>query len=250
MYKFYKNKNFGLIIISSLKSKRLKNKVILKINSRYSLTEYLINKIKYFFKNTKIILATSKKKNDKKLIQIAKKKNINFFAGNLIDVLNRIYNASKEYKLTNILVCSGDNPLIDLEQMNKLIKFHLKENNDFSSYKNMPLGTYGWVLKVKSLKKIIKLKKIKNTEIWGNFFLENKSLKCKFLNYRTKKKFLFYKRLTIDTSKDLLLVRKILKIAKRKYPNLKDIEKILYRNPNLLKINNNIVQRVGPRNVY
>ena len=40
------------------------------------------------------------------------------------------------------------------------------------------------------------------------------------------------------------------KDAKRKYPNLKDIEKILYRNPNLLKINNNIVQRVGPRNVY
>ena len=32
--------------------------------------------------------------------------------------------------------------------------------------------------------------------------------------------------------------------------HLKDIEKILYRNPNLLKINNNIVQRVGPRNVY
>tara|TARA_A100001234_G_scaffold211917_1_gene212971 strand:+ start:1064 stop:1816 length:753 start_codon:yes stop_codon:yes gene_type:complete len=250
MYKFYKNKNFGLIIISSLKSKRLKNKAILKINSKNSLTEYLIDKMKFYFKNTKIILATSKRKKDKKLIQLAQKKEINFFAGNYIDVLNRIYNASKEYKLNNILVCSGDNPLIDLEKMKILIQFHLKKNNDFSSYKNMPLGSYGWVLKVKSLKKIIKQKKIRDTEIWGNFFLENKSLKCKFLNYKTKKKFLFYKRLTIDTSKDLLLVRKILKIAKKKYPNLNDIEKILYSNQNLLKINNNIIQRIGPKNVY
>ena len=48
MYKFYKNKNFGLIIISSLKSKRLKNKAILKINSKNSLTEYLIDKNEIF----------------------------------------------------------------------------------------------------------------------------------------------------------------------------------------------------------
>ena len=152
--------------------------------------------------------------------------------------------------MTNILVCSGDNPLIDLEKMDELIKFHYRKKNDFSSYKNMPLGTYGWVLSVKSIEKVIKLKKIKDTEIWGNFFLENKTLKCEFLNYQSEKKFLFDKRLTIDTSKDLQLVRKILRIAKLKYPNLKDIEKILYKNPNLLKINNNVIQRIGPKNVY
>ena len=53
----------GIIIISRLKSKRLRNKAILKINKKYNLTEYLIQKLKKNFK-FKIVLSTSRNKKD------------------------------------------------------------------------------------------------------------------------------------------------------------------------------------------
>lgn len=250
MNHFNENNSFGLILISRLKSKRLKNKAILKISKNLSMIEYLIDKAKFYFKKSKIILATSNNIKDNKLVEIAYKKKIYVYTGNPKDVLMRIYNASLKYNLKNVLICSGDNPLIDMKKMIKLIQFHYKNKNDYSSYKNMPLGTYGWVIKIAGLKKVIKLKKTDNTEIWGNFFLENKSVKCKSLEYKTLKKFSFYKRLTVDSGRDLLLVKKLLKISNKKYPNLSDIEKIIYKNDKLNKINMNIKQKAGPLNVY
>ena len=250
MKKFYHYRDFGIILISRLKSKRLKNKAILRLNKKNLTIEYLINKITKNFKNFPIILATSRNKNDQKLVDLAKKHKINYFCGDAIDVLERIYSTSKKYNLKNILVCSGDNPLIDLDRMKKLINFHYKNKNDFSTYYKMPLGTYGWVLKFDGLKKVINLKKTKKTEIWGNFFLENRFIKSKYLTYKTKKKYSFNKRLTIDTKEDLIFVKKILNCSKKKYPSLLDIEKILFKNKHLLEINSNIEQRCGPKNVY
>ena len=66
------------------------------------------------------------------------------------------------------MICSGDNPLIDIKIAKKMIKFHLENNSDYTNTVNLPLGSYGWIIKVQSIKKILK-KKRKDTEIWGDF---------------------------------------------------------------------------------
>lgn len=239
-----KNK-FGIILIVRLKSKRLKKKAILKITKKNTVIEYLITKIQKGFKNKKIILSTSNLKSDIPLVKIAHKTKINSFKAEAIDVLKRIYLTAKHYRLTTIYVCTGDNPLLDIKTALKMIKIHNKGNFDFTYSQNMSLGTYGWILKFKALEKVIKIKRTKNTEIWGNFFIKNKKFKCK--PYKQS----FYNpeefRLTIDEKDDLNLVRKILKLSKNKYPDLTEIIKIMKKNNKIANINSHIHQRKGPR---
>ena len=45
-------KNLGAVLVVRLKSKRLKNKAILKINKNESAIEYIIKKLKKFLKKS------------------------------------------------------------------------------------------------------------------------------------------------------------------------------------------------------
>lgn len=238
----------GIIIISRLKSKRLKNKAILKLNKKYNLTEYLIQKLKKNFKYN-IVLSTSRNKKDLKLVKIAKKNDIFYYAGEAVDVLKRIYNSSTIHKFKNVLICSGDNPLIDIKIAKKMIKFHLENKSDYTNTSNLPLGSYGWIIKVESLKKILEKKKRKDTEIWGDFFIKNRDIK--FKTYINSKKFEKYNlRLTIDERKDLNFVKKLLNKTKSIFPSFEEINKIIKLNPKLLLINKDVRQRKGPKSVY
>jgi spore coat polysaccharide biosynthesis protein SpsF len=242
--------NYGAIIIARLKSKRLKEKVLLKINKKNTLIEYIILKLKKLFSAKNIILATSHKKNDKKILIEAKKNKINYFQGEAVDVLKRIYLAASKNNFSDVFVCTADNPLFDLYSVKKMLNFHQKNKNDFTSANNMPLGAYGWVLKVSSIKKIISKKKKKDTEIWGNFFLQNKRMKCKKYNFPLNKKINHKIRLTVDTIEDLILVKNVLKLSKTQFPSLVEIDFIIKKNKYLLKINSMIKQKKAPRNVF
>ena len=176
------------------------------------------------------------------MIKIAKKKKINFYCGEPVDVLKRIFFSSIKFNFKNVFVCTGDNPLIDVNTTKKLVNFHILNKNDFTESEHLPIGSYGYCIKVSSLKKIISQKKTKNTEIWGGFFKKNKTFRCK------KKKFYKYSeyenlRLTLDYRQDYLLIKKILKISKYKYPSLDQIIKIWKKNKNIFKINKHMYQK-------
>jgi len=250
MLKMHKNLPCGAIIIVRLKSKRLENKALLKIDKKNSIIEYLIIKLKKIFEDKNIVLATSHKSKDKKLISIAKKKNINFFQGEAIDVLKRIYLSARKNNFTNVFISTADNPMIDIILAKKMIRYHIKYKKDFTSAYQMPLGTYGWVLKVSSIKKILLKKKRKDTEIWGDFFLKNKKMKCTEFMYKSKKKVPFKMRLTVDTKEDLKLVKFILKISSKKFPNLNQIEDIMLKNEQIFRTNLKIKQKAKPKKIY
>ena len=249
MLKLKKEIKCGAIIVARLKSKRLKNKALLKIDKKNSIIEYIIIKIKKFFENNRIILATSHKKSDIILSLIAKKHNISSFQGEAIDVLKRIYLASKNKYFANVFIVTGDNPMFDINIAKKMINYHLKFNNDFTYANDLPFGTYGWVLKVKSIKKILLKKKRKDTEIWGDYFLENKNIKCAKISFK-EKNILQNLRLTIDKKPDLKLVRKILSISKVKFPSFDKVQRILIKNKKILNINSNVKQKKKPKKIY
>ena len=131
-----------------------------------------------------------------------------------------------------------------------MITAHVKNKNDFTYSSDMPVGSYGWVLKVKSLKKILLTKKKADTEIWGDFFLKKKSMKCGNYQIYTQKKKNIPMRLTLDTKEDLSLIKHVLNLSNTKFPNLVKIEKILLANKNILKINSQIKQKKKPKNIY
>jgi len=118
------------IIQSRTGSKRLKNKALLKLGN-YSILEWVIRRVKKSKNLDQIILATTKKKNDLILKKIAKKNKIKFFLGSENNVFDRFYKITKEMKPKYVVRICADNPFIDPHEIDKLIRFTLKENLDY-----------------------------------------------------------------------------------------------------------------------
>ena len=165
-----------LIIQARCSSKRLKNKVLLKLNN-IPVIRHLINTIKKNKKIKKIIVATSNQKTDDKLIRYLKKINILFYRGDLDNVAKRLCLAAKKYKAKRFMRISGDSPLIDNEVLNKALEI----NKKFSSYdlitnlypRTFPKGQSVEIIKTSILEKNIKfMTKFEKEHVTKFFILE------------------------------------------------------------------------------
>lgn len=132
-------KNIIGIIQTRTGSTRLKNKALLKLGD-YSILEWVIRRVKRSKNIKKIFLATTKKKEDFILKKIAKKNKINFFQGSEKNVFDRFYKISNKFNPQYVIRICADNPFIDANEIDKLIKFTIKNKSDYSfnhiPYKN------------------------------------------------------------------------------------------------------------------
>jgi spore coat polysaccharide biosynthesis protein SpsF len=234
--------NAKVFITARLKSTRLKYKAILPLGNN-TLISFLIKRLSLVFKKKNIILITSKNKQDKPLIKIAKNEGIDFFCGHPEDVLLRMNSAAKKYKVKNFLSCTADNPYTDPIFAEKLYKFHIKNKLDMSTITKLPFGTFCYAVNTKALSKVIKIKNTQNTEIWGDYF--RKINKFKYNEYKEIPKFFSMPnlRLTVDVKKDYQLIKEIYNLTKKQMPSLEDIIKCVKKNPYLIKINSGVKQK-------
>jgi|TARA_Y100000294_G_scaffold121085_1_gene112486 spore coat polysaccharide biosynthesis protein SpsF len=152
-------KQLALIIQARMRSTRFPNKVISDLSGA-PLIERILQRVKKVKKIGKIIIATTKRKDDDILVEIAESNKVEVFRGSENDLVDRYYQAIKGKNITHILRLPADNPLPDPSEYNRLINYHLKTDNDFSSnicnfMKNgYPDGFGVEIFTVDSLKKI------------------------------------------------------------------------------------------------
>jgi len=230
----------GILISARNKSKRLKNKLFMNVGN-IPIIEFLIKRVKNFQTLAEIILSTSYDKRDKKLIEIAKKNNIGYFLGHKDDKLKRYYHNAKKFNLDAMVVIDGDDPLIFSDLIIKQISLFKKYKYDCIYYKCKHVGISCLLIKTSALKKVIKKKQKRNTEVWGHYFVNSNYLKIKKIDLKIN----FFKsplRLTLDYKEDFVLIRKIIRLLNHR-TNFKDSEllKILKRNIGILKINSSVV---------
>ncbi len=201
-----------LIIQARCSSRRLKNKVLLKLNNKPVIL-HLIDTIKKNKKINKIIVATSNKKTDDKLIRYLKKVNILFYRGDLENVAERLFLTAKKYKAKKFMRISADSPLLDNAVINKAIQI----NKNFPSYdlitnlypRTFPKGQSVEIIKTSILEKNIKLMNKSEREHVTKFFYTDK-IKIKIKNFKRFKNFKF-KNYCIDNKRDIKKIKKIMK---------------------------------------
>ena len=115
------NKKFVTTIECRMTSTRLPGKVVKKFGTISSI-ELLINRIKKSKFVDHIIIATTKKKSDNILVDIAKKNKIGFFRGSEGDVLGRLSQALENRKEDHVIQLTGDNPFLDPEVIDYMCK--------------------------------------------------------------------------------------------------------------------------------
>ena len=203
------------IIQARVGSSRLPNKVIKKISNLF-IIEWVIIRLKKSKRIRRIILATTKKKQDKFLIKIAKKHKIFSYAGSEKNVLNRFYTAAKFYKSNLIVRVCADNPFVDPKEIDFLIKkFNYKLHHYGFNHQNRLNTLYAdgfgaEIIRFNTLKKLNKIVKKQNQKehvtqyIWDN--LKNFNI----LNLKAPKK-LAYPNLKFDinTNKDFKKIKSL-----------------------------------------
>ena len=113
-------------------STRLPGKILKKINDE-SLLEIHLKRLNKCKNVSKIIVATTDKREDKVIYDCAIELGFDSFRGSESDVLDRFYQAVRNEKPDWIVRVTSDCPLIDPFLVDKLIKFAHNNNRDYCS---------------------------------------------------------------------------------------------------------------------
>ena len=234
----------GILLQARCDSRRFPKKILEKINNK-TMLETVVDRLNNINK-TKLIIVTTKKKNDDKVLQISKKLKVKCFRGKTSDVLSRFYEAALKYKLNTIIRCNADCPLIDRKLLIKMLKKF--KNNKFDYISNIldptyPSGLHVEIFNFKSLKKAHENALTLSDREHVTPYIYKNSKKFKIFSVKNKKNLSFH-RWTVDYIKDLKFIKEIYKeLDDKNNFEMKDIIKIIKNKPNLKKINYSIEKK-------
>jgi len=199
------------IIQARTNSKRFRNKVLEEIYGK-SLVQHVFERVGKSKKVSRIIVATSDKKNK-----------IEFYRGDLSNVSLRILKLLEKLKKKIFIRICCDSPIISYTLLNKAIQIHKKNPNKFDIITNVfprsyPSGQSVELIKTNLLKENIKFFNKKDKEHVTTYFYRNKkNFKIKNFTMDIKKKYI---KMSIDTKYDL---KKLLSKfnTKKKFDNFK-----------------------------
>ena len=197
-----------VIIQARTSSSRFRNKTLYSFYGK-TLIEHVIDKIKKS-KKVKIVVATSKNKEDDKLVSFLIDKKIKYYRGSLNNVAKRLYDTATFEKQNFFLRISGDSPLIDFRILNKINISDKNKNFDLITNifpRTFPSGQSVEIIKTSTLKKNLKFFSKLDKEHVTRYFYRN-SPKFKIKNFIDKQKY-NTKKLSIDTFNELKIILKL-----------------------------------------
>jgi len=239
-----------VIIQARFDSTRFPGKILKTINGK-SLLEILILRLKKSKLVNKIIVATTRKKNDDEIIKQTKHLDIDYYRGSSNNVLQRYYYATRKLnqKIENVIRITSDCPLIDSKLLDKIILKHKKYNNDYTSNTIIPTYPDGMDIEIFSyhaLKKTFIFAKTNFEKEHVTPFIKNhKSFKR--MNIKSEEDFSKL-RLTLDYEEDLKLLKKIFKHFKYNiYISYNKIINYQKKNKKIFEINSKFMRDEGSK---
>jgi spore coat polysaccharide biosynthesis protein SpsF len=239
----------GVIIQARTGSTRFKNKVIKKIMTK-PILYHVIRRVQQAKRISDVVVATTDKREDKILEEIANACKVPIFFGSSNDVLDRYYQAATRFNFVNIVRITADCPVIDPTIIDKTVDKFNSGSYDYVSNcltRTFPEGMSVEVFTIEALRKCW------CNAIWSSerehvtpYMWKNPNIfrSDELLNEEGNQSKI---RLTIDFPRDFLLIKKIYDklFPLNPYFLLPDVINLLKTNPNLNKINNNIGIREG-----
>lgn len=227
----------GFLITARLKSTRLPRKVMLELNNKPVIC-HMIDRLKLSNILDRIIICTSTNPQDKPLVDIAANENIDCFLGSEEDVILRLYEASRTFKLDYALNVTADCPLVSLEYLEEIVNRYKETNADLIRCSELPigLGTYG--LRIDAMRRVCEIKKSRETEVWGRYFTDTGLFDVVDIDIPPEYIRPDY-RLTLDYPEDFSFFKKLFDhFGENTYKaSMPDIIKYLDENPQVVEIN-------------
>ncbi len=241
------------IIQARMSSVRLPRKVLRKIGNEPMLY-HVINQVRGSKLIRDVIVVTTTMPQDDAIVKYCKKNNIKYFRGSSADLLDRYYKCAKKFGIDPIVRITSDCPLIDPRVVDKAITKFLKGSFDYvannlekyngkrdNSPCNFPEGMTVEASSFEAVEHAGKeAKKPSEREHVFPYVQFNPKL-FRVSNFKYPRD-LSYIRCTVDRLDDLEFVAELFKrfSKKKKFIEIKDIVKIVRKEPDLVKMNNRI----------
>ena len=231
--------NIGVVIQARLGSSRLPGKTLMNVDSSHTVLEYVIQQLSHSKFSEKIFVATTTNSEDDEISTLAKKLNKKIFRGSSENVLERYYECAKKFSLDIIVRITADNPLIDPQILDDMMKEFLSSKLDYLSNaidRTFPYGTEVEIFDFKTLEFIWKNAKRKSELEHVTIYIQNNPEKFKIKNVKHPTN-ISHLRWTVDRENDLELVKLIAKKIKKRPILLSDILNLFEKEPELIRIN-------------
>jgi spore coat polysaccharide biosynthesis protein SpsF len=236
------NKTFSAIIQARLQSKRLPGKSLLTLGGK-PLIAHVIERAQQMKGIDKVIVATCQ--GNEALVECASGMGAFVFVGSEQNVLDRYYNAACEFGGDYIVRITGDNPFTDVEYGSKCIERTIETGADLFSFSGLPLGVGVEIFSKKALDRSFQEAETPyQKEHVSPFIKEHPELFSimhdEIVEFLNSPKI----RLTVDTEEDFCLAGNIcMELYKGEPFSVRDIFSLAERNPEIIKINQNVLQR-------
>ena len=232
-----------ILIAGRLKSRRLKEKIIKKINNK-EIILHLIDRLEQVKNISDIIFCTSTNAQDHKVFEIVEQTGVKCFKVSEKKVMKRFIDAVNYFNLNprNIVRVTADNCLISFEMLEKGIKHHNLTNADVTTMTNLPIGMASEIINYKYFKKLYAKVEDPNSSEYMTWMLDRPDL-CNVERIKDESLNRPHFRLTCDTPEDFKLLEIIFSnLYSFKPIDSLEIIKFLDNNKNISQINKGIEQ--------
>lgn len=231
-------------------STRLPGKILKEICGK-TILYHEIDRLKKCKEIDEIVIATTDKEDDDKIVNEAKKLSVKYFRGSENDVLSRFYYSAKENNADIIVRVTSDCPCIDFEILDKMLiyfkdKYKEKQVDYLSNTikRTYPRGYDIEIFTFSALEKsYINAKKEYEREHVTPYIYDktNNFLKLSFENKEDYSEY----RVTLDTIEDFIVIKNIFEnlYYKNPYFKLNDVVQYLNNNLHIVDINKHIEQK-------
>ncbi len=238
-------KNYPLAIIQArIGSTRLPGKSLMKINER-PLLEYVVRRVRQGVE--KVVLALPENPGDDRLAEVAAAWPCEIVRGSELDVLGRFNSVLERFPAADPVVrVTGDNPLIATSLIKSNIEELMRTGADWAAHTLLPLGSACAVFRrywlEEAHRKASTLRDREHVTLWIKRHPRSRPLRRPApVEYRAPGL-----RLTVDTEKDLELIRHIYAhFPERGWElSLPEVIEYLCENPDIAGLNSEIKQEV------
>lgn len=192
-----------------------------------------------------IVVATSTRPADDEIAAFCSEYKCPCFRGSEMDVLDRYYQAAREYGADVIVRITSDCPLIDPEIIDKTVCAFLRQQPDYASNAlelTYPLGLDTEVIAFPALERAWRAAVATYQRVHVTPYIYENPAAFKILSVKGEIDNSGY-RWTVDTPEDLEFVRAVYAHMKGELFSWRDVIALLEQNPELVVINRSIVQK-------
>lgn len=236
------------IIQARISSTRLLGKVLLDLEG-ITVLEHVIKRVKSAKLIDEVIIATTIKKEDLKIVKLCADVGIRVFCGSYQDVLDRYYQVARLLDPKHIVRITADCPLIDPKIIDKVIRLHLKEKAGYTSNtleETFPDGEDVEIFTFEALNKAWQNAKLLSEREHVTPYIKKRPKIFGIRNLECDKN-LSDKRWTLDNPEDYDFIKIIYKnlYGKNNLFGIIEILAFLNKNPNIERINQHIIRNEG-----